>query len=881
MKTTSDSHIQPTAQTADKTKPSFVQRHLGHLGLAMPGVLTLLAMKHKITHLILATLFTAGTAHAATFTWTGGGGLSGQRWSDAANWSEGALVSANTTDVIISGTVDLNMSMGSAYTIRSLTFDATNDAGTGLQLSQTGNSNGGVRHLTFSSDSGNATLTVDADSTGSKSITRNTVTDPAKLGSIILASSLDVVHNGSEDLTLGNGNQVTNYGAKITGAGGINKSGTGTLILGGANDYTGDTTVNAGTLEIRGDGLLGNGSYAGAITNNATFFYNGDDNQTLSGIISGSGELLKENTSTLTLSGTNTYTGGTRIEAGTVEIQNSAALGTGLVNLVDTGTQVLDFGADGLTLANNVQISNQAGTKTIRLDSGGAGHTGTLSGQLDIRRDTAGEFVVDVGNTDELLVTSAIVTNLGGGAGLTKEGDGLLRIEVNSSYAGNTVINGGTLRIRNVSGSNHWDAGTININNGSALEFTGGGQTIMSGAGDNITIDSNGGASISLTSNLIWRSAGVITTGGSQSTFSGAVFNGQNNSGNRVIYTVAEGTDDIDLLVSTSHNNNTGITKNGAGTLGLTSTSNATGNTIIINDGTLEISGSGRLNSGNYGSSITNAGIFRYNSSANQTLSGVMSGTGALTKDNSGILTLSGANTYSGNTSVSGGTLALSAADNNIASSASIDVASGAILDVSGITNGFALTSGQTLSGAGTVTGAMTITSGSVLSPGNSPGTLSTGNQIWNDGGSYLWEINASNDAGGTIGTDPGWDWLDITGSLDLSLLSAGGFTIDIDSLTSGNIAGDAVGFDTWTKGAPGDFDYSFTIATFDSLIGTFDASLFTLDSSGFTNGPSWDWQIKLSGNDLVLEAYAVPEPSSTALLGLGGLALMLRRKRS
>ncbi len=83
----------------------------------------------------------------------------------------------------------------------------------------------------------------------------------------------------------------------------------------------------------------------------------------------------------------------------------------------------------------------------------------------------------------------------------------------------------------------------------------------------------------------------------------------------------------------------------------------------------------------------------------------------------------------------------------------------------------------------------MTIGLGGVLSPGNSPGTASTGAQTWNDGGSYLWEINASDDAGGSIGTDPGWDWLDITGALDLSALTAGGFTIDIDSLTSGNIA--------------------------------------------------------------------------------------------
>jgi len=295
----------------------------------------------------------------------------------------------------------------------------------------------------------------------------------------------------------------------------------------------------------------------------------------------------------------------------------------------------------------------------------------------------------------------------------------------------------------------------------------------------------------------------------------------------------------------------------------------------------VELGGAGRLVNGNYSGNITNDGIFRHNSTNNQNLNGVISGTGAIEKDNTGTLTLTGANTYSGTTTVSNGTLTLSAADNNIANSTSIDVASGATLDVSGITNGFALANGQTLSGAGTVTGGMTIALGSVISPGNSPGTLSTGAQTWNDGGSYLWEINASDDAGGTIGNDPGWDWLDITGALDLTNLTAGGFTIDIDSLTAGNIAGDAVGFDTWTKGSPGDFDYSFTIATASSGISGFDADNFTLDSSGFSNAPGWDWGIVLSGNSLVLQAYALPEPSSSALLGLGGLALMLRRRRS
>ena len=238
---------------------------------------------------------------------------------------------------------------------------------------------------------------------------------------------------------------------------------------------------------------------------------------------------------------------------------------------------------------------------------------------------------------------------------------------------------------------------------------------------------------------------------------------------------------------------------------------------------------------------------------------------GSYIKEGTGTQVLAGDNTYTGTTTVNGGTLSLA--------SGSSHSGTGAYTVNSGILE---IATGVDLSGH-----AMTINSGGVISPGNSPGTAATGSQTWNDGGSYLWEINASSDAGGTIGTDPGWDWLDITGTLDLTNLTAGGFTIDIDSLTSGNIAGDAVGFDTWTKGSPGDVDYSFTIATASSGITGFDADNFTLDSSGFSNAPSWDWQIVLSGSDLVLEAYAVPEPSSTALLGLGGLALMLRRKRS
>jgi len=270
-----------------------------------------------------------------------------------------------------------------------------------------------------------------------------------------------------------------------------------------------------------------------------------------------------------------------------------------------------------------------------------------------------------------------------------------------------------------------------------------------------------------------------------------------------------------------------------------------------------------------------------------------------LTKVGNGILTLSGNNTHTGATTVTSGTLLIS-------SSGAINATSGTT--VNGGTfryNGSqALTSSVTVSGgtlaynsaadfsgalsfvSGTLAGTnfggslnnLTIGTGKTISPGNSPGTAATGNQTWAGGGSYIWEIN---DASGTSGIDPGWDLVTGTGSLSITATSGSKFTIYVTSLTLVNAPGDAANFNSALA-------YKWKIADFTTAI-TFAADVFNINTSGFSNSinPSATFGLALGSDpgiggdptELYL-TYAVPEASTTLLVGLGlGLAALLRKR--
>ena len=166
-----------------------------------------------------------------------------------------------------------------------------------------------------------------------------------------------------------------------------------------------------------------------------------------------------------------------------------------------------------------------------------------------------------------------------------------------------------------------------------------------------------------------------------------------------------------------------GFQKTDSGTLVLSGVNTYSGATTI-SGGTLTLGGAGQLGGGAYAAAVVNNGIFNFNSSAAQTISGIISGTGSLNLNNAGVLTLAAANTYTGATTISAGTLALGSAG-SINSTPAIAIAAGATYDVSAIST-YTL-SGSTSLAAGGVGASATIkgAAGGTVNLSSRPITLS------------------------------------------------------------------------------------------------------------------------------------------------------------
>ncbi|EAV3656121.1 autotransporter outer membrane beta-barrel domain-containing protein [Salmonella enterica subsp. enterica serovar Worthington] len=261
----------------------------------------------------------------------------------------------------------------------------------------------------------------------------------------------------------------------------LTKTGAGTLILNAENTYTGSTTISEGTLIATNVEALGTGN----VTDNATLEMNtGGD---FDNAISGSGQVVKSGDETLTLSGANSYTGGTTISGGTLVASNVEALGTG--DITDNATLELNAGGD---FANNIGGTGsvvKSGDKTLTL-SGSNTYTGgtTISGGTLVASnvEALGSGDVTDNATLELSTGGDFANNIGGTGSVVKSGDKTLTLSGTNSYTGGTTINDGTLVATSVDALGSGDVtdnATLELNTSGTFDnvISGSGQVVKSG----------------------------------------------------------------------------------------------------------------------------------------------------------------------------------------------------------------------------------------------------------------------------------------------------------------------------------------------------------------------------------------------------------------
>ena len=206
----------------------------------------------------------------------------------------------------------------------------------------------------------------------------------------------------------------------------------------------------------------------------------------------------------------------------------------------------------------------------------------------------------------------------------------------------------------------------------------------------------------------------------------------------------------------------------------------------------------------------------------------------SVTKTGAGSWVLSGANSYTGTTTVSAGALLING-------------------DQSAATGAVSVVSGATLGGTGTIGGLTTLASGATLSPGASPGNLTFSQSLsFTSGANYNWQMLS---ATGTAGATTAWDLVTVSGSLSIDSTSADPFKINLWTLsgTGPDVNGNAANFNS-------SLDYTWKIATATGGIAGFDATKFqivttaTNGTGGFSNSyGSGTFSIAQSGNDLNL----------------------------
>ncbi|EBJ5386175.1 TPA: autotransporter-associated beta strand repeat-containing protein [Salmonella enterica] len=659
------------------------------------------------------------------------------------------------------------------------TGDVTNDAV--LELNTGGDFDNAISGSGQVVKSGDETLTL----SGSNTYTGGTlISDGTLVASNVEALGTgDVTDNAVLELNTGG-----DFDNAISGSGQVVKSGDETLTLSGSNTYTGGTLISGGTLVASNVEALGSGD----VTNNAVLELNtGGD---FDNAISGSGQVVKSGDETLTLSGSNTYTGGTLISSGTLVANDVNALGTG--DVTDNAVLELNTGGD---FDNAISGSGQvvkSGDETLTL-SGANSYTGgtTISGGTLVASNVEALGSGDVTDNATLeMNTGGDFDNAISGSGqVVKSGDETLTLSGSNTYTGGTLISGGTLVASNVEA-----LGTGDVTNDAVLELNTGGtfDNAISGSGH---VVKSGDDALTLSGANTYTGGTLISGGTLVATSVDAL--GSGDVTNDAVLELNTG-GDFDNAISGSGQ----VVKSGDETLTLSGANSYTGGTLI-SSGTLVATSVEALGSGD----VTDNAVLELNTGG--TFDNAISGSGQVVKSGDETLTLSGSNTYTGGTTINDGTLIATSVDalgsGDVTDNAVLELNTGGTFDNAISGSGQVVKSGDktlTLSGANSYTGGTTINDGTLVA--TSVDALGTGD-VTDDA---TLELNTGGDFDNAIGgsgnvVKSGADTLTLSGSNTYTggtLISDGTLVAsNVDALGTGDVTDNA----TLELNTGGDFD--------------------------------------------------------------------------
>jgi len=497
-------------------------------------------------------------------------------WGTAANWTPASVPNAVGANATLGSIITANRTITANVdaTLGSLTINDNNS----YTISRTSGS--GTRILTFDSST-SAPAQINIQNSGSPTI--STSGDRLR---VALADNTVINHTGTGLFTIS---------TIVQGSGSLSINGTGTTLLSGANTFSGGLDMNSGTLRIGNNAALGTGtatlsggtleadggarSLSNALTIDGNFAVGGTNDLTFagaaslgssartitttntgltsfSGVVSGSGGIVKEGAGTMVLSGSNSFTGNTTVNAGTVRASSA-------------GTA---FGSNSrLTIANTAgaQVDLNNFNTTVGSLAGGGASGGNLS---------IGSATLTTGGDNSSSTYAGIIAGTGS---LVKTGTGTLTLTGLNSYNGTTTISGGgVLSVSNLAngGSNSNIGSSSNstanlVFDGGTLRYTGTGSTsdraFTLGANGG-TIDAVGTGALNLN-----QTAGLAYSGGGNRTLT---LTGTSTAANNLSADIA----------NASPTSITSIVKDGTGTWRISGDNTYTGS-LTVRNGLMEM----------------------------------------------------------------------------------------------------------------------------------------------------------------------------------------------------------------------------------------------------------------------------------------------------